>query len=160
LNSAFAFYNGVSLLVSTFNFGVQLTVFLGGADPNSSFVQGWNTFSDNFTRYATPFGWGMSILQAAGINIFAGPPSFDEQMHAYKSSQLDNYNVARYSRIKNSVFDGNSSGGVGGALSISYDNVEVQRCIFEKNNAAGHGGAIFCSSWTTPRIANSAFWAN
>jgi M6 family metalloprotease-like protein len=77
--------------------------------------------------------------------------------------------IALYSsrnEIVDSVFDGNISGGFGGAVAITgktpasvflgdeYESSYIRNCLFTGNYSAFGGGAFFASSYTDPQFVN------
>jgi predicted outer membrane repeat protein len=60
---------------------------------------------------------------------------------------------------KNLLFEGNSSGGFGGAVSVGVSSPTFTNCVF-RNNHAGRGGAFAGSSSTSPVFDRCVFLSN
>ncbi|HEY4416612.1 MAG TPA: hypothetical protein VGO57_13060, partial [Verrucomicrobiae bacterium] len=133
-----------------------------GADPNSSAYQGWLKTSTFFNTYLSPVGILTLISDATGgaLGTLTHQSSFEDQQNTYMQSQLNNFNVAPYTTIKDCTFQGNSAQGEGGAAVALYDNVQFDRCWFMTNSAVTTAGALGLIGWNTPRVFNCAFSGN
>jgi hypothetical protein len=154
LGDAYDWLQDAIFLVNT---GVQVAE-IAGADTNSSFIQGWTAFSDTFNNWCTPNGLATEATLAFVRAVGPAPP-LSQQATQVKELELTMYNPASPSLLIDCGFTGNNSYRSGGAVYITYDNVQMEDCQFD-GNTAENGGAIADSGYTTPIIISSTFTGN
>jgi hypothetical protein len=62
--------------------------------------------------------------------------------------------------LNDSVFEQNTSGGTGGAISSAFQRLLMTNCILSENTAVYQGGGVYCTSGTPATIHESLFVAN
>ncbi|HZM02626.1 MAG TPA: choice-of-anchor Q domain-containing protein, partial [Candidatus Saccharimonadales bacterium] len=154
-------YSLVGLAVTAGNFIGDVSILLGG-DPNSPAYKGYLEFSDLYAQYISPIGVITLLSEGFGGSLgnVLHQSSFEDQQNSYAQGELQNFNVAPYSTMKDCSFVGNSVVGEGGAVVAQYDNVEFDRCWFLTNSASTVAGAVALVGWNTPRMVSCAFSGN
>jgi predicted outer membrane repeat protein len=161
-SAAFQVYNIIGLAVTVADFGV-LIADAAGADTDNASTRGWNNFSYNFNKYATPIGL-LFTLHEALTSLFGqvtGAAERQERQRIYQltKTQLGFLNTAPSSRVYQTLFRGNTAGGSGGAIEAVRDNLQVENVIFEQN-VATTGAGLAVSTHNLPVVLNSIFTCN